>query len=582
MSTVGSLLVNMTGQSASFDTTIAKSAKAVHGLGEESSITSELFGKFVEGLGVGSGIAAVETGLELVKAGFEFVAESIEKAIDIGIEWTKQTMEQAESAVALSKSLGYSTEAIQGLQQQAKHLGIDSQTVNNGLSAMALKVTELSQQGGPAAATLAKLGINVKDLAQQSGDARINSIADALHNISDGGQRAFVAQELMSKGGKALLPILSEGSEALAEFRKQGLATGSILSSMDSSKLLAAKEQAAALEDQFQGLKNQLAIELAPTIFGVAQSIRTMLPPASAVKAVIAEAIQYTGVFATIVSSWALQAVGYMTALEGRIQGIASVLSGGLISSDGANTLEKAGTSLQRIGEMLPDAAMAKFAQVSKDFQKGVEETQKSINDAINGTKALADTSDIDKYVKAYNELQKAVSSIGGNEWSSKIAGLSLPPDLVKQYDDLIGKYKELKAQAEGQKKVEEDLKRLRTEEAELGMSEAQKQLYALQEAGASAAQIAEATRHQQAIDNFNEEKKAWDDMFSEKAKTEKSRLAGVVQREFTFDGGSNESQSQQALEEQKKATKLSEEQVRELKNLGTVFAKVQNIAVSF
>jgi len=581
MSTVGSLIVNMTASSASFEKSMGSSTKAVHGLGEESSITSELFGKFVEGLGVGSGVEAIEAGLELIKAGFELVVESIEKAIEIGTEWTKQTMEQAETAVNLSKSLGYSTEAIQGLQQEAKHLGIDSQTVNNGLSTMALKVTELSQTGGPAAAILGKLGINVKDLAEQSGDQRINSIADALHNISDGGQRAYIAQELMSKGGKALLPILAEGSEALNEFKSNGITSGSIISETAAAELVTTKEQAEALNDKWEGMKNQLAISLAPAIFGVTQALQDMFPPAAAVKEVMSEAVQYVGLFAVMVSSWALQAVGYLTELEGHIEDVVATLT--LSSKEAAKSLEQDGEAFQQLGEKLPDMAIKKFTAVYGDFQKGVADSQKAIQNAIKGTKALTDTSDVEKYAKAYTELQKAVSGIGGNDWSSRIAGLHIPPELTKQYQDLIDKYKELKAQAEGQKHVEEDLKRLRTEEAELGMSEAQKELYTLQQAGATAAQIAEATRHQQAIDNFNEEKKAWDEMFKEKDKAEKSKLAGVVQREFTFDaGGNTQNDTKSALEEAKKGNHLSELQIQQLKEIGKVVALANNIAMSF
>jgi len=171
-----------------------------------------------------------------------------------------------DAAAKTADKLGIAVEDLQELQFAAKRSGVDVRTLNMALQRMTRRMAEASKDTGEAKDAIKELGLDAKVLAKQGPAEILMAIAGAMENVTDDSQRLRLAFKLFDSEGVAVVNMLKNGEEGLAQLRQQARSLGYVLS-----------EEAARDAEQFMdgltdmkavagGLRNTIGSALIPEV----------------------------------------------------------------------------------------------------------------------------------------------------------------------------------------------------------------------------------------------------------------------------------------------------------------------------
>jgi hypothetical protein len=151
---------------------------------------------------------------EAIAAAFavEKVKEFVESMAELGLE--------TERAAAI---LGEPTESIGALRMMAEASGLSLDQLEMSFARLS---RNLAEQAPAAKRALDALGLSFKDLAGKSAEQQLGTFADAFSKIADGSTKAAIAQELFGRAGMQMIPMLDQGSGAIAHWAQVAEDTG--------------------------------------------------------------------------------------------------------------------------------------------------------------------------------------------------------------------------------------------------------------------------------------------------------------------------------------------------------------------
>ncbi len=119
--------------------------------------------------------------------------------------------------------LGLTTDAVQELGFAAAQSGASAEQLNQGLAILNVRAGEALTNGGESAKAFNSLGISLKKANGEAKDTDelFSDIVKAIEKAPSSIKKAAIAQEFFGKGGKALIPLLREGSKGLAVLRQR-------------------------------------------------------------------------------------------------------------------------------------------------------------------------------------------------------------------------------------------------------------------------------------------------------------------------------------------------------------------------
>jgi hypothetical protein len=144
------------------------------------------------------------------------------------VDAIRGVIDYADNLNDLSQRTGITVETLGGLDYIAKQSGTNLESLANGSQKLAQLMASAAGGNVEAAKTLETFGVQARnaDGSLVGLDEALFSIADRFATYKDGPEKAAAAQELMSKGGKELIPLLNQGGEALraaiGEYQKYG------------------------------------------------------------------------------------------------------------------------------------------------------------------------------------------------------------------------------------------------------------------------------------------------------------------------------------------------------------------------
>lgn len=254
MATIGSLLINLTTNSATFAAGMAKNASAVM--------------KFASDIGA--------AGLQVAKFGAGVVALGATAAAGGLMVLTKQAMETIDATAKTSDQLGIQTEKLIGLRHAADLAGVSNEDFDKSMGQLTKRLGEAAMNGGPVETTLQGIGLSARNLAAMAPDEAFYAIADGIAGISNPAQRAAVAFDLFGKQGISMISVLSGGSAALKEAQADAEKLGLTFSRVDAAQVEAANDAMTRLGALFTGIGQQLAIQVAPFITAAVDKLTEM------------------------------------------------------------------------------------------------------------------------------------------------------------------------------------------------------------------------------------------------------------------------------------------------------------------
>jgi hypothetical protein len=139
------------------------------------------------------------------------------------VQFTNETAAAADDLGDMSDRLGISTQALQAWGFAAKLNGSSAEEFQGSISHLVRSLSEAGSGSKEALSSFRKLGVQVKDSGGhlRSVDELLPEIADGLKGIANPTERSALALKVFGRGALPLVPLLSKGSEAIAEYAEE-------------------------------------------------------------------------------------------------------------------------------------------------------------------------------------------------------------------------------------------------------------------------------------------------------------------------------------------------------------------------
>lgn len=140
-------------------------------------------------------------------------------AFSVGViaNFTKQTLELADTIGKVADSIGVSTDFLQKYQFAAEQSGLTQQEFNKGIQNFTKMVGQSQLRTSEAGRTLEKLGVQVKnaDGSVRSAEEVFVDLFVALDNVGSQFEKVGILSDLMGRAGAKLAVLGKDGSDAM-------------------------------------------------------------------------------------------------------------------------------------------------------------------------------------------------------------------------------------------------------------------------------------------------------------------------------------------------------------------------------
>lgn len=197
-------------------------------------------------------------------------------ALAAALATLKSNLDSIDNLAKVSDKLGIATEKLQAMRLQAELTGVSARTLDMGLQRMVRRVAEAAQGTGEAEGALRELGVSAKELAKLSPDEQFKTIADAMGQVKDQGDKVRLSMKLFDSEGVALVNTLNAGSDALRETEKEMTDLGIAINRIDAKKVEDANDAMTHLKTSVGALGQTFTIAIAPAIQVAADALNAL------------------------------------------------------------------------------------------------------------------------------------------------------------------------------------------------------------------------------------------------------------------------------------------------------------------
>jgi len=212
---------------------------------------------------------------------FDKLAKQLRGGANVAAKWTagvaaagaamtaafvKSGMNSVDSLAKVSDKLGIATDSLAKLRFAAEQTGVSSNTLDMALQRMTRRVAEAGQGTGEAVKALKELGLNAKDLAQQSPDQVFREVTRAMEGVDNQSDKVRLAFKLFDSEGVNLVNTLGAGVDDLDRFGDEAEAAGLAISRDMAARVEGANDALNRVSKTTEGFSQQLAVKFAPAI----------------------------------------------------------------------------------------------------------------------------------------------------------------------------------------------------------------------------------------------------------------------------------------------------------------------------
>jgi hypothetical protein len=228
-----------------------KAAGSVEGIGKSTEKAGKQAGLGWKGVAKWAGGAAAVYGAQ------RFIRGAVDATEDLG-----------KSTLALSRTTGMDVKTSSEWASVLKVRGVQTMTFQRGLTTLSKQIEKTRVGTKKHNSALEQLGFTSNDVAIRTGDTQavLERVSDRFAKMTNPAKRAALAQQLFSRSGLQLAPILFKGSEAIRE--QLGLADkyGATVSGKTTKAVVEEMQHQRELKLAYQGVQVQLGTALLPVI----------------------------------------------------------------------------------------------------------------------------------------------------------------------------------------------------------------------------------------------------------------------------------------------------------------------------
>lgn len=169
----------------------------------------------------------------------------------------------------LAQSMNATVTGLRAVNQAAADNSIGE--LDGSLARLNRRLGAVENGGGPAANAIKQLNLNTKELAAADADEKLAMIADAIQKSGVSSQQATRYLQDMGFEQRGVFNLFKDGGDAIRGYREQIEATGRAVNDLEAVQIQQAALAMGSFGDATEGVKTQLAVQLAPIIGEVAK-----------------------------------------------------------------------------------------------------------------------------------------------------------------------------------------------------------------------------------------------------------------------------------------------------------------------
>lgn len=230
-------------------------------------------------------LKSVDRNLKKLTTGFKAAGAAVGGIFAAGFVASKinQFQKAADSLDELAKSsqsLGLSVDQLDRWRFAAERSGASGEQLGVALRTLQKNITDVSAGTGEARAVFEELGIDVKDSAGalRSAQSVILEIADKLQTYGSRTRQVAAVQRLFGESGTALLPLLKQQKEGIADLFVEAERIGTIYAE-DAKKAEAFKDAQTNLNRQLERITTIAASKAMEPLTRALEAIAGFLAP---------------------------------------------------------------------------------------------------------------------------------------------------------------------------------------------------------------------------------------------------------------------------------------------------------------
>jgi hypothetical protein len=273
MAVIGKINIGMGVNLAPFSKGLGRAADLVGGFGAKVGGA----GVALSPLAKSADVAAAST--SRLGAGLGGVAGKLAGLVSVGyltskvVGFTRASLNSADALNDQATQIGTTAGELAKLRYAAKLTGSETEALDGSLQKMTTVLGDAARQGGPAATTLAQLGLDANKLATLDPTVAFTKIAGAISQIPNPALQASAAVDIFGKSGVNILNTLRAGPEQLAAFSAEAQKLGLAVGEDQVAGIGKANDAFDRLGAVATGLGNSLAVAVAPYVTDIANGM---------------------------------------------------------------------------------------------------------------------------------------------------------------------------------------------------------------------------------------------------------------------------------------------------------------------
>ena len=176
-----------------------------------------------------------------------------------------------------SQKIGFNTEAYQKWDYAMNIAGTSIKDCTIGLKTMTNKIDDALNGGEGAIETFQRLGISIDDLQGKTREEIFDMTTRSLQNMTDGLEKAAIANDLFGRSGQELMPLFNQTNEELDKLMAEADQYGMVMSQEAVNASAAFQDSLTKLTKTADGAKNRLLGAFLPGLTQVIDGFSDLL-----------------------------------------------------------------------------------------------------------------------------------------------------------------------------------------------------------------------------------------------------------------------------------------------------------------
>jgi hypothetical protein len=241
-------------------------------------------------------------------------------------------METIDAQAKLARAVGGTTAGLQALARAGDRAGVQQSEMAAAATRLNQRLGQVISTGSGADATFRRLGLTAQQLARMDVDQRFAAIGDAMRRAGMSSQEmSFHLRELGIRQA-SVITLIQSGSDEITRSRRVIEELGVAIEDIDAQSVERANDALSEVGRVFEGLRNLMAVRVAPAIEMVANAFVGMAREGGILNRVIRGFVEILPSILTYLGTAAAAAAAYTAAIVAMAaaKGAAALAAAGL------------------------------------------------------------------------------------------------------------------------------------------------------------------------------------------------------------------------------------------------------------